>query len=106
MEFIKELQEVKDTKINKCVDLMINTIKAKNLYQKGGWDAVDKELGDNYLNPCFNVSDIAIYRKLEGLNLNLEDNMKEIENRVNAKLGVKAIQYRIDRLHHHFVILL
>ena len=38
--------------------------------------------------------------------ISVQNNMSEIERYVNKTLGVKAIEYRIDRKHHFFSIIL
>jgi hypothetical protein len=108
-DFIKEMQETNEANINACVDILINSVKAKYLYKKGGWGMVHVEFkveNKDYINPNFSINDTAL-----GCALDIEigfitDNMKEIEKRVNEKLGVKAIEYRIDRRDNYFVILL
>ena len=109
MDFVNELLEDKIKGLNIVKDLIINTIKAKALYKKGGWELVKSELGDDFCNPNFVMNTATLYRKLQELNrnplINIQQNMSELVNLVNAELKHKIVAYEVDRKHHYIKIL-
>lgn len=110
MDFIKELLDEKTRELNIVKDLIINTIKAKALYKKGGWALVNKELGNNYCNPNFGINPGTLYNKLRELNKNvsvsIQQNMGELVTMVNNELKHNIVEYKVDRLHHYIRITL
>ena len=108
MDFVKELLEEKTRELNIVKDLIINTVKAKALYKKGGWALVDKELGNNYCNPNFVMSVGTLYNKLRELNKNvsvsIQQNMDDLATLVNSELKCCVVEYEVDRLHHYIRI--
>ena len=109
--YIKTLQDSKLNDIKTITTLITNTIKTKALYLEGGWSLVRSELKENeHFNPNFVINVGGICAKLRELGykntISVQNNMSEIERYVNKTLGVKAIEYRIDRKHHFFSIIL
>jgi hypothetical protein len=109
MDYIEILQENKTNDIKKISTLIINTIKAKALYSRGGWSAVREELKENeYFNPNFGISATLICMKLREIgyknSISVQSNMLVIEKHINKTLGIKAIEYCVDRKNHFFRI--
>jgi len=108
--FVKELINAKTTDLENIVKLVINTVKAKALYRKGSWELVRKELGNRYMNPNFTMHYGTIYQLLDELDIKVEISIKNelstIANMVNEKLGVVAVEYRIDRKAHYLIIVI
>lgn len=108
--FVQELIDTKQSELETITDLVINTIKAKALFNKGGWTLVNKELGNRYMNPNFAMHVRTIINLLSELNIkttiSIQNNMGEIERMVNKKLGVKAVRYEVDRLAHYLRIVI
>lgn len=103
--FIKELINEKEQTLNAVVGYIVNTIKSKYLYKRGGWKKVSEEFTDlEIFNHNFSISAAAICDKLnknnEPINLPIQSNMKLIEVKVNDLLGVKAVEYYVDRKNH------
>ena len=110
-EQIEELIIEKEQTLRTVVGYIVNTIKSKYLYKKGGWKEVRKEFTDmECFNHNFSISATAICMKLrennEPINLPIESNMELIEVKVNNLLGVKAVQYYVDRKNHALKIVL
>ena len=109
--FIKELIDTKEKDLKIVVNYIVNTLKAKALYNKGGWQEVRKNYNDL---ECFNhnmsISATAICIKLrenkETINLPIQANMKNIEIAVNDLLGVTAVEYYVNRKNHALKIVL
>ena len=108
MDFIKEMQQTKETALNRVVDLMIKGVEAQYISRKEGHDAWRKKCMDwDYIGFSFGgTNSNEIQRHPGAKDINIRDNMSEIERRVNTKLGVKAIEYRVDRLNHYFKLML
>ena len=109
--FVKELISEKEQTLGVVVGYIVNTIKSKSLYKKGGWKEVRKEFTDmECFNHNFSISATAICMKLrennEPINLPIESNMELIEVKVNDLLGVKSVQYYVDRKNHALEIVL
>ena len=109
--FIKELVDSKEQTLNIVVNYIVNTLKAKALYKKGGWKEVRKEYTDlECFNHNFSISATSICMKLrennEPINLPIQANMKNIEMSVNNLLGISAVKYYVDRKNHALKILL
>lgn len=105
------LKREKEQTLRAVVGYIVNTIKSKSLYKKGGWEEVRKEFTDmECFNHNFSISATAICMKLrennEPINLPIQPNMELIEVKVNELLGVKAIQYYVDRKNHALKIVL
>lgn len=110
-DFAKELISEKEQTLKTVVEYIVNTIKSKSLYIKGGWEEVRKEFTNSEcFNHNFSITATAICMKLrennEPINLPIQSNMKNIEVAVNDLLGVKAVQYYVDRKNHAFKIVL
>mgnify|MGYP001560441910 CR=1 FL=1 len=111
MEFLKVLEQDKKQTIDKVVTYIINTLKAKALYSTGGWKEVRKYISNSdCFNHNFSISATAICDKLreneDPINISVQSNMKKIEESVNHKLGVKAVEYYIDRKNHAIAIII
>ena len=110
-EQIEELIIEKEQTLRTVVGYIVNTIKSKYLYKKGGWKEVRKAFTDlECFNHNFSISATAICMKLrennEPINLPIQSNMALIEVKVNDLLGVKAVQYYVDRKNHALEIVL
>ena len=110
-KLMNALTSEKEQTLVTVVGYIVNTIKSKSLYKKGGWKEVRKEFTDmECFNHNFSISATAICMKLrennEPINLPIESNMELIEFRVNDLLGVKAVQYYVDRKNHSLKIVL
>jgi len=108
-KFIETLNDKRDKDIEVISKLIINTIKAKSLYSAGGWSSVNNKLNESeYFNPNFGISATAICMKLRELkydfNISVQSSMYEVKTYINSKLGINAIEYRIDRKNHFFII--
>ncbi len=107
MNFIQEMQEYKEKSIDKVTELVINGIEAAYLTRKLGYDNWKKHM--HYNRPCvsfaFSTANSNEIQSISKVDISIFDNMSEIERRVNAKLGVKAIEYRIDRKNHYFKLI-
>jgi hypothetical protein len=110
LDFAKELIDTKTAELELITELVVNTVKAKALFKKGGWVLVNQELGERYMNPNFIMHYGTIYQLLDELkikvSLNIKDNLATIENLVNNKIGVIAVKYEIDRLAHYLRIVI
>jgi hypothetical protein len=100
----------KNETIDKVVTYIINTLRAKALYSIGGWKEVDKHISDSdCFNHNFSISETAIYSKLkennDPINVSILRNMKMIAERVNHKLGIKAVEYYVNRKNHTIIII-
>ena len=108
MDFIKELEQQQSDGLKPIVELVCNTVKAKAYFKKGGWNLVKENLGDNYLNPNFMISDIALCSKMRDLGLpilvNVSNSMTEIQNLVNKYFNYNIVEYQIDRKAHYLHI--
>mgnify|MGYP003638815671 CR=1 FL=1 len=109
--FTKELVSSKDKTLKTVVNYIVNTVKAKALYKKGGWKEVRKEYADiECFNHNFSISATAICIKLrenkEPINLPIQANMKSIEMAVNSLLDINAVEYYVDRKNHALKIVL
>ena len=103
--FIKELISTKERDLKIVVNYIINTLKAKELYNNGGWQEVGKNYNDSeFFNHNFSITSTAICMKLrenkKSINLPIQANMKIIEIAVNSLLGINAVEYYIDRKNH------
>lgn len=111
MDFVKELQQSKKETIDIIVEYIINTLKAKALFSKGGWKEVRKHIRDeDCFNHHFGISSIAIYSKLKEneipVNISIKSNMKVIEKSVNDKLSTEAVEYYVHRKNHSIRIII
>ena len=109
--YIKELVSNQEVTLNTVVKYIINTIKAKALYNKGGWSEVNKHIPENErFNHHFSISAYAICRKLrdnkEPINMSIESNMRAFEMEVNKSLNIDAVKYCVDGRNHVLRILL
>lgn len=109
--FIKELVDAKKETVDTVVNYVINTLKAKALYKKGGWVEVRKVFKNNEcFNHNFSISATAICMKLrdnnEPINLPIQANMSAIEVAVNNKINCKAVEYHVDRKNHTLKIII
>jgi len=109
-EMIAEEQALREQTLRIVVGYIVNTIKSKYLYKKGGWKEVRKHYQDSEsFNHHFSINSYCIYRKLrenkEPINLPIESNMKLIESKVNELLGAKVVQYYIDGKNHSLKII-
>ena len=109
--FIKAITNAKKETIDTVVNYIVNTLKAKALYKKGGWIEVRKMFKDNEcFNHNFSISATAICMKLrendEPINLPIQSNMSAIEVAVNAKINYKAVEYYVDRKNHALKIII
>lgn len=107
MDFIKEMQQTKENSINKVVELIINGIEFQHIVRKKGYDGLNKE--DDVKPRISFAFGTANSNEIQGRNeidISVRDNMSEIERRVNEKAGIRAIEYRVDRLNHYFKLLL
>jgi hypothetical protein len=110
-DFVKELKESRTETINKIVVYVVNTLKAKAMYNKGGWKEVRKHYDDSeYFNHHFSITATGICMKLrenkEPINISVQSSMKEIEVSVNELIGVKAVDYYVDRNNHALKIVI
>ena len=110
MNFIQEMQNTKEAELNKIVDLIIKGIEMQYVRRKIGMDNMEEQFkGVEYLwlgFGCINSNEIQSNVFLKNLSLSVKDNMSEIERRVNLKVGVKAIEYRIDRKNHYLKLII
>jgi hypothetical protein len=108
MDFIKEMQQTKEVAMAHVIDLIITGIKSNYIHRKEGHHAWKEKCADwvcvSFAFGTANSNEIQSH--YSGVKMNVRDNMSEIESRVNAKLGVKAIEYRVDRLNHYFKLML
>ena len=105
---IQEMQEHKEKSIYKVVELIINGIEAAYLSRKLGYDKWKSHT--HYNRPCisfaFSTANSNEIQSSSKVDISIFDNMSEIERRVNAKLGVKVIEYRVDRRNHYFKLII
>jgi len=110
MNFIEELQNATTKEIEVVKKLVVNTIKAKAFYKRGGWSLVKKELGNEYCNPNFSMTYLTLHHKLKDLGkdveISIKSNLGRIEREINKELGVKAIEYYVNRKNHALKIIL
>ena len=111
MSYIDELKNSSEDTLNNVITYIENTIKAKALFNKGGWKLVGEVFSENErFNHNFSISATAICCKLrdnkQPINLPIQSNMSVIEKRVNSKVGVPVIEYYVDRKNHAFKIIL
>ena len=109
-DFVKELIDGKQKDLESIVELVINTVKAKALYKRGGWGLVHKELGNKYMNPNFGMHVGTIQNLLKELKIKtktrIQPELGTIEGMVNYKLGVTAVEYVVDRRAHSLRIVI
>jgi hypothetical protein len=107
MNFIKEMQENKEKAIDKVVELIVHGIEGAYLVRKLGYDTWKKHM--HYNRPCisfaFGTANSNEIQSTSKVDISIFDNMSEIERRVNTKLGVRAIEYRVDRRNHYFKLI-
>lgn len=104
-ELIKELKNTKVDTLDAVTEYIVNTLKAKVLYKKGGWREVRKKYSEK---ECFNhnysISATSICMKLRDngvpINISIQSKMEVIEKLVNIRLGIKAVEYYVDRKNH------
>lgn len=108
--FVKELIDSKKSELETITDLVINSVKAKALFNKGGWTLVNKELGNRYMNPNFAMHYGTIRQLLDELkikvSLSIKDELPTITRMVNEKIGIEAVRYEVDRLAHYLKIII
>lgn len=99
-DIIKEMTSKKENTLDGVVDLVINTVKAKHYHRNGGWELVRKELGENYLNPNFNMYVGTLHTKMvelgKEINGNVVRDLQNIVNAVNEKAGTKIVETTIN----------
>ncbi len=84
-ELIKGLKNTKVDNLDVVTEYIVNTLKAKVLYKRGGWREVRKKYSEK---ECFNhnssISVTSIYMKLRDngvpINISIQSNMEVIEN--------------------------
>ena len=110
-QMVKQLVISKEQTLNTVTKYIVNTIKAKAIYNKGGW----KEVNENFtekerFNHNLSISTTAICMKLrqnnEHINLPIQANMQDIANMVNKTLNISAVEYYVDRKNHALKIIL
>lgn len=104
-DFVKVLLDSKNDILEIVCTYITNTIQAKALYQKGGWAEVRKHFTKKEtFNHNFSISSRAIHEKLRENNIpynfSIRSNLYKIEEMVNEKLGVNAIEYYINGKNH------
>jgi len=108
---ILDLLNSKNSDINAVSEIVINTVKAKALYQKGGWELVRNSLKDSeFINPNFPLFTRTLLNKLRDnkvkFSFNITNNMQNIANEVNKYFNYKVVSYVVDRKAHFIKIII
>lgn len=108
MDFIQELKENKEKSITKVVELIINGIEANFISRKITHDEWKKHI--HYNRPrvsfAFGTANSNEIQSRNEIGISVLAHMSEIERLVNTKLGIKAIEYRVDRRNHYFKLII
>lgn len=109
MNIIETLKNDKEEIINHITELIINTVKAKAYYKKGGWELVHKNISDAYLNFNFGLTNVSIAMKLQDMGIKNDYIVKnlfdDVIKRVNKHYQYNIVTKTIHNECHSIVIL-